>query len=57
MKNAFKKGDIVKNTDCNMKVLQVPNYRNTWYYKVLRFITFNKYFLPIREYTVRIIMK
>lgn len=54
-KTIFKKRDIINNGNCNMKVLKTPNDRNTWYYKLLRYITFSKYFLPITEYTVYII--
>ena len=50
----FERGDIL-NSGALVKVISEPKERDKWYYAVLRFLTFGKFFQPCFYHKVKIL--
>lgn len=50
----FERGDIL-NSGVLVEVISPPKKRDTWYWAVLRFLTFGKFFQPCVYHKVKII--
>jgi hypothetical protein len=52
---SFLKGDILRTTSVKLRVLETPKKKDKWWWKILRFITFGKFFQPVWYHKVEIV--
>jgi hypothetical protein len=50
----FLKKDILHVGGTKLRVLETPKKRDKWWWKILRFITFGKFFQPVYDYKVEV---
>ena len=47
------KGNILNSNGYEFIVIDTPKKRDSWFFKVLRFLTFGKFFKPVYYYKVK----